>query len=237
MLTMSFEDAAHGVTTALQLTSDAACGTCNGSGAKPGTSPRVCQVCGGRGVTDDNQGFFSFSSPCTACAGQGMVIDQPCPSCRGTGVERRPREVKVRIPAGVADGQRIRLKGRGGPGRNGGPPGDLFVEVKVTPHDTFAREGDDLVVHVPVSYPEAVLGADVRVRALDGKVVTFKVKPGTKPGARYRVKGHGIATARHRGDLIAVVDLVVPADPSAAEKRAIEELRKVTPSPRASVEV
>jgi molecular chaperone DnaJ len=236
-LTMSFEDAARGITTTLQLTSDAACSTCNGTGAKPGTSPHLCQVCGGRGVIDDNQGFFSFSTPCTACGGQGVVVDSPCPTCRGTGVERRPREVKVRIPAGVNDAQRIRLKGRGTPGRNGGPAGDLFVEVHVTPHKDFTREGDDLVLHVPLTYPEAALGAEVRVQRLDGAPVAFKVKSGTKPGQRYRLKGHGIETPKGTGDLIAVVDLVIPSNPSAAEKRAIEELRKVTPSPRPTVEV
>jgi molecular chaperone DnaJ len=234
-LTMSFEDAAHGITTALQLVSDAACSTCHGNGAKPGTTPRLCQACGGRGVRDDNQGFFSFSSPCTTCRGTGAIIDEPCPTCRGSGVERRPREVKVRIPAGVADGRTIRLKGRGAPGRNGGPPGDLLVEVHVTPHPDFAREGDDLVTHVPVTYPEAVLGADVRVRRLDGAPVAFKVKPGTHPGQRYRLKGHGIETAKGKGDLVAVVDLVVPREPGGAERRAIEELAKFTPTPRTEV--
>ncbi|HEX9257892.1 MAG TPA: molecular chaperone DnaJ [Acidimicrobiales bacterium] len=236
-LTMSFDDAAHGITTALQLTSDAACTTCNGSGAKPGTSPRVCQVCQGRGVTADNQGFFSFSKPCTVCQGQGTIVDSPCATCRGKGIERRPREVKVRIPAGVADGQRIRLKGRGAPGRNGGPPGDLYVECKVQPHPDFAREGDDLVRHVPITYAEAVLGADVTVRRLDGTPVSFKVRPGTRPGQRFRLKGHGIATDKGSGDLVAVVDLVVPSNPGSAERKVIEELRKVTPSPRAEMEV
>jgi molecular chaperone DnaJ len=231
-LTMSFEDAAQGVTTALQLVSDAACTTCNGNGAKPGTSPRVCQVCGGRGVTDDNQGFFSFSTPCTACRGAGSIIDNPCPTCHGSGVERRPREVKVRIPAGVADGQTIKLKGRGAPGRNGGQPGDLRVEIHVTPHPDFRREGDDLVVRVPISYPEAVLGADVRVRRLDGTPVSFKVRPGTQPGQRFRLKGHGIATAKGSGDLIAVAELVVPKEPGAAERKAVDELAKFTPPPR-----
>lgn len=234
-LTMSFEDAAHGVTTALQLVSDAACSTCSGNGAKPGTTPRVCQACGGRGVTDDNQGFFSFSSPCTACRGAGTIIDTPCPTCRGSGIERRPREVKVRIPAGVADGQTIRLKGRGGPGRNGGQPGDLRVEIHVTPHKDFRREGDDLVVRVPITYPEAVLGAEVRVHRLDGTPVAFKVKPGTTSGQRFRLKGHGIETAKGVGDLIAVAELMVPKEPGAAERRAVEELAKFTPSPRAEV--
>ena len=134
VLTVDFADAARGVETTLYLTTDAQCSTCHGSGAKPGTSPRVCGNCGGRGVVDDNQGFFSFSTPCRVCGGQGSVIDEPCPTCHGSGIEQRPREVKTRIPAGVKDGQTIRLKGKGGPGRNGGPNGDLLVELKVTPH-------------------------------------------------------------------------------------------------------
>ena len=135
-LHLSFRDAVAGMTTSLQLTSDAACSNCHGSGARPGTTPTPCPECGGRGVLDDNQGLFSFSQPCPRCGGQGATIDDPCPVCRGTGAERRAREVKVRIPPGVDDGQRIRLKGRGGPGRNGGPPGDLYVVTNV---------GDDAV--------------------------------------------------------------------------------------------
>lgn len=234
VLTMSFEDAARGITTTLQLTADAACSTCGGSGARPGTSPRVCQVCGGRGVVAENQGPFSFSQPCRNCNGQGFLIDEPCGTCRGTGVQRRPREVKVRIPPGVRDGQRIRLKGRGGPGRNGGPAGDLFVEVKVQTHPLFSREDDNLVLHVPVTYPEAVLGADIEVPTLDGARVTIRLRPGTQPGTKYRVRGKGIATPKHIGDLIAVIDVAVPSEPTAEERRAIEQLKKATASsPRA----
>ena len=161
-LTLDFADAVHGITTTLHLTSDAQCTTCNGSGAKPGTQPKVCSQCGGRGVIDDNQGLFSFSSPCRACGGAGVVVEDACPTCRGTGVEHRPRDVQVRIPAGVADGQRIRLKGRGAPGRNGGPAGDLFVECHVTPHRIFGRDGDNLTVRVPITFAEAALGCHRR---------------------------------------------------------------------------
>src|SRR5438552_251864 len=124
----------------VHLTSEAACRTCHGSGAAPGTSPVICPTCGGRGTLDDNQGLFSFSQPCPRCSGRGMIVEQPCTTCRGSGVERRAREVKVRIPPGVEDGQRIRLKGRGGAGRNGGPPGDLVVTVQVAPHALFGRK-------------------------------------------------------------------------------------------------
>ena len=236
-LTLSFVDAAHGITTSLQLVSDTVCSICSGSGAAPGTSPRVCATCGGRGVTDDNQGFFSFSTPCRTCQGRGVTIDTPCPGCRGTGTERRPREVKVRIPAGVADGQTIRLKGRGGPGRNGGPAGDLLVRCQVLPHPRFGRDGDNLVVRVPVTFAEAALGADIDVPTLDGAHVTLRIKPGTQPGSKHRVKGKGITTAHHSGDLIVTVDLVVPTSMSDAERAAVEELGRVTASsPRASQE-
>jgi molecular chaperone DnaJ len=240
-LTLEFADAAHGVTTTLYLTSDAQCSTCSGSGAKPGTTPSVCGVCGGRGVVDDNQGLFSFSSPCRSCQGRGSVITDPCPTCHGSGVERRPREVKARIPAGVSDGQTIRLKGRGAPGRNGGPNGDLLVEVAVRADDRFGRSGDNLTVHVPVTFAEAALGADIDVPTLDGDTVTLRIRPGTQSGSRHRVKGKGIASASKRGssgagDLIVTVDVVVPTELTADERGAIEQLAAATTvNPRSDV--
>jgi molecular chaperone DnaJ len=237
-LTLSFTDAVHGITTALQLASDAVCSVCHGNGAKPGTTPRVCPTCQGRGVVDDNQGFFSFSSPCPTCHGQGVLVDEPCTNCGGTGVEHRPREVKVRIPAGVADGQRIRLKGRGAPGRNGGPPGDLFVECHVEPHPLFGRDGDDLTLRVPITYAEAVLGADIEVPTLESGKVRIRLKQGTQPGSKHRVKGRGIAAKKHTGDLIVSVDVAVPARPSDAEREAAEAVKAAaTTSPRAFMEV
>jgi molecular chaperone DnaJ len=237
-LTLEFVDAAHGLTTTLHLTSDASCTTCSGSGAAPGTQPRLCGVCNGRGVTDENQGFFSFSSPCVVCQGKGVVIDTPCPTCRGKGIERRPREVAVRIPAGVADGSTIRLKGRGGPGRNGGPSGDLLVECHVTPHALFSRDGVNLLLRVPITYPEAVAGADIDVPTLEGSTVKLRLRSGTQPGSKHRVKGKGISTTKATGDLIVTVDVVVPAKPTAEEIEAVEALRLViSTSPRAHLEV
>jgi len=232
-LTLEFADAAHGISTVLYLTADAQCSECHGSGARPGTSPKTCATCAGRGVVDDNQGFFSFSSPCRTCQGRGVIVESPCATCRGSGIEKRPREVKVRIPAGVDDGQRIRLKGRGAPGRNGGPPGDLFVECKVLPHRLFGRDGRNLTVRVPVTYAEAVLGAQIDAPTLDGERVKLKLQPGTQPGSRHRVKGKGIVTPHHTGDLIVTVDLVVPKTVSSAERTAIEQLASAsTVSPR-----
>jgi molecular chaperone DnaJ len=223
-LTLDFVDAARGLTTTLHLTSDAHCSTCDGSGAKPGTTPKLCPQCGGRGVIDDNQGLFSFSSPCRRCGGAGTVIEDPCPTCRGSGVEKRAREVQARIPAGVADGQTIRLKGRGLPGRNGGPAGDLLVTLHVAPHGRFARSGNDLTVRVPVSFPLAALGGDVLVPTLDGPDVTLRLKPGTQPGSRHRVRGKGIAGKKGTGDLIVTVDVTVPTSLTDAQRAAIERL-------------
>jgi len=232
-LTLDFEDAARGITTTLHLTTDAQCGTCGGNGAKPGTSPIVCPQCGGRGVIDDNQGFFAMSSPCPRCQGAGVVIEHPCPTCRGSGIERRPREVKVRIPAGVSDGQRIRLKGRGGPGRNGGPNGDLFVECHIAPHRLFGRDGINLTVRVPITFAEAALGATIQVPTLDNQV-SLRLKPGTQNGSRHRVKGKGLDSGKHHGDLIVTVDVVVPSELSDAERAAVEQLAEATTtSPRA----
>jgi molecular chaperone DnaJ len=234
-LTLSFEEAAHGLTTTLHLTADAQCSSCTGTGARPGTAPKVCSACGGRGSVADNQGFFSFSSPCRSCGGAGTTIEYPCSTCRGSGIERRPREVNVRIPAGVSDGQRIKLKGRGSPGKNGGPSGDLLVECKVTAHPVFSREGLNLLVRIPVSYPEAVLGSTVNVPTLEGGEVALRLKSGTQSGSRHRVKGKGIATPKSVGDLIVTVDVVVPTSLTDAERGAVENLRDVLSSPREKV--
>ena len=235
-LTVDFKDAINGITTTLYLTTDAQCSTCHGSGARPSTSPTMCSACGGRGVIDDNQGMFSFSTPCRVCGGQGVRVEDPCPTCRGSGVEKRQREVKTRIPAGVKDGQTIRLKGRGGPGRNGGPAGDLLVELKVMPHPLFGRSGDNLTVTVPVTFSEAALGGEIDVPTLDGTRVTLRLKPGTQTGSRHRVKGKGIVTARSTGDLIVTVDVQVPTDLTDAQRAAIDQLAAATTvNPRSSL--
>jgi molecular chaperone DnaJ len=239
-LQLSFEGAAQGVTTAVNLTSETTCHTCHGTGAKPGTEPRTCPRCDGRGVVDENQGFFSFSSPCPQCRGAGSVVDEPCPTCRGSGAELKARQVKVRIPAGVIDGQRIRLSGRGGPGRHGGPSGDLYVVVKVADHPLFARRGRNLTLNVPITYPEAALGAEVKVPTLEGPAVTIKVPPGTRSGKTFRVKGKGVPSegSKPAGDLLVTVDVAVPAKLSSGERKAVEALAAAaTESPRAHLGV
>ncbi len=222
-LHLSFLDAVNGVTTTVNLTSEATCSTCHGTGAAPGTSPVVCPTCSGRGVLDDNQGLFSFSRACPECGGRGMKVETPCPTCRGTGSEVRPRQVKVRIPAGVDEGQRIRLKGKGGSGGVNGTPGDLYVTVRVSPHTLFGRKGRDLTLTVPITFTEAVLGADVTVPTLEGPVVV-RIPAGTKSGRTFRVKGRGVAESKGVGDLLVTVEVAVPTHLTAAERDAVEAL-------------
>ncbi|MHB8669692.1 MAG: molecular chaperone DnaJ [Acidimicrobiales bacterium] len=232
-LHLSFMEAVSGVTTAVNLVSDLPCHTCNGTGAAPGTSPHVCSRCGGRGVLAEDQGLFSFSQPCPQCGGRGMVVESPCPSCRGTGFEPSARKVKVRIPPGVDDGQRIRLKGRGGPGRNGGPPGDLYVVVSVERHPWFGRSGRDLTISLPVTFAEAALGAKVTVPTL-GEPVVLKIPPGTRSGRTFRARGRGVPSASGGpGDLLVTVDVAVPAKLNDEERIAVERLAAAsTESPR-----
>lgn len=237
-LHLPFREAVHGVTTTLHLTSDAACSTCHGTGAAPGTMPSPCSMCAGRGVIDDNQGMFSFSTPCANCGGSGSLIADPCRACGGNGVERRAREVKVRIPAGVDDGQRIRLKGRGGAGRHGGPPGDLFVQVHVGVDPVFGRDGRNLTLAVPVTLAEAALGARIVVPTLDGTTVTLKLPEGTPSGKVLRVKGRGVATRKATGDLLVTVQVAVPTPVTDEQRQAVEALAAAFPdSPRAHLGV
>jgi molecular chaperone DnaJ len=237
-LHLSFTDAVEGITTTIHLTSDATCSTCHGSGARPGTSPIVCPQCAGRGVINDNQGMFSFSTPCPRCAGHGMIVEDPCPTCHGSGVERRPRDVKVRIPAGVTDGKRIRLKSRGGPGRNGGPPGDLYVICRVAPHELFGVRGKNLTLTVPVTFPEAALGADITVPTIEGGSVKLRIPSGTRTGRTFRVKGRGVQADKGAGDLLVTVEVAVPTNLSSAERKAVEALAAATDdSPRAHLGV
>ncbi|WP_426570845.1 molecular chaperone DnaJ [Aquihabitans sp. McL0605] len=232
-LHLDFTDAVAGLSTSLHLVSDAVCNTCTGSGAEPGTSPVRCPTCAGRGVVDDNQGMFAMSRPCPNCGGRGVIIEHPCHTCHGAGVERRPREIKVRIPAGVSDGQRIRLKGRGDPGRQGGQPGDLFVTCRVEPHPVFSMDGKNLRVTVPITFPEAALGADIQVPTIDGSGVKVRIPAGTRPGRTFRVKGRGVPTGKGTGDLLVGVEVAVPAKLSDDERAAIEALAAAaTESPR-----
>jgi molecular chaperone DnaJ len=231
--TLSFADAYRGATVPLRLTSPGACATCRGSGAAPGTQPRTCPVCNGQGVVARNQGSFSFAEPCRGCQGTGRVVDTPCPTCHGSGEQQQERVISVRIPAGVADGQRIRLKGKGSPGERGGPAGDLFVRVSVTGHAVFGRKGDHVTLSVPVTYAEAVLGTNITVPTPEGQV-TLKVPAGTRSGRTFRVKGKGFPTKGGRGDLLVTVEVEVPKSLGDEERKALEAYAELaTHDPRA----
>jgi molecular chaperone DnaJ len=235
---LSFDDAVRGATIGVQLTGATPCRSCGGTGAAPGTFPQACPQCGGSGSLAVDQGPFSFSEICSRCGGSGRVVESPCPTCGGSGAEVRPQEVKVRIPVGVADGQRVRVKGRGAPGRHGGPPGDLYVNVHVAHHSLFARRGDDLTLRLPVTFSEAVLGAEVRVPTLDGSV-TLKIPPGTPAGKVLRVRGRGMPKAGGgTGDLLVTVDVVVPPTLTDEQRQAVEALAATTTAnPRAHLGV
>jgi molecular chaperone DnaJ len=228
-LALSFADAVRGVTMPITLRAPGVCDTCHGSGAAPGSTPRTCPKCRGAGLVTSNQGSFSFSEPCRECQGVGTIVDEKCPECRGTGGVTKARTINVRIPAGVNDGQRIRLAGRGEPGERGGPPGDLYVLVKVRPDDLFARSGDDLTLTVPVTFAEAVLGTDLRVPTFEG-AVTVRVPPGTPSGRVLRVRGKGVARRDGQaGDLLVTVDVDVPKALSEEARKALEEFAAATP--------
>jgi molecular chaperone DnaJ len=221
--TLSFEEAVLGVTVPLRMQSPGTCPTCAGSGAKPGTSPHTCPVCQGAGVTSRSQGAFAFSEPCRNCRGTGQVVDDPCPTCNGNGITTQTRTITVRIPPGVKDGQRIRLAGKGAPGRRGGAAGDLFVVVHVSGHDLFGRKGDDLTLTVPITFAEASLGTTVTVPTLDGNV-SLKVPPGTASGRTLRVRGRGIKGKARSGDLLVTLDVAVPVKLTSAQRKVIETL-------------
>ena len=222
--TIDFTDAVAGVTVTMQTVSDEACGACSGTGAKSGTLPKVCPTCQGSGMeTSTAGGVFAVSEPCHECRGRGLIVEEPCPVCGGSGRGRSTRSMQVRIPAGVTDGQRIRIKGKGGAGENGGAPGDLYVQVKVRPHKLFGRKGDNLTLTVPVTFTEAALGADVSVPTLGGQRVTLKIGPGTPNGRTFRVRGKGVHKSDgSNGDLLVTVEVQVPNTLNDTAKEALE---------------
>ncbi len=221
-VTLSFDEAVSGVTMPLRLSGPGTCRTCNGVGARPGTSPRRCPTCDGTGFVSHNQGAFGFSEPCVDCRGTGRIIDSPCPDCHGTGSSTQVRSINVRIPAGIRDGAKVRVAGKGTPGSGGGPAGDLYVTVHVEPHKLFGRSGDDLTLTVPITFAEATLGTKLRVPTLDGSVA-LKVAPGTPSGRTLRVRGRGIARRGHTGDLLVTVEVAVPANVDDAARAALEQ--------------
>ena len=226
---ISFDDALEGVQIRVPVELETACHVCGGSGAEPGTAPRTCPDCQGSGVISDSQGLFALSHPCPRCRGNGVIVDTPCKACHGSGRERVTRRYQVKVPAGAKDGTRIRLKGKGEPGVNGGSPGDLFVRVEVTPSPLYERRGADLVLEVPVTYPEAALGASVQIPTPQGPV-SLKVPAGSENGKLLRVKGRGAPKLNGggKGDLLARLRVTVPKKLSKAEKEALEAYGNVS---------
>jgi molecular chaperone DnaJ len=229
-VTLSFTDAVHGVTIPIQLSGTGSCPTCHGSGAKPGTATHVCPSCSGTGMSSRNAGGFAFAEPCRECRGRGLLVDDPCATCNGSGQALSTRTLRARIPAGVNDGQRIRLAGKGQPGDNGGPAGDVVVHVHVRPHQVFGRRGPNLTLSLPVTFPEAALGATVKVPTLEGPPVTVKIPPGTTSGRTLRVRGKGV-TKRDgtKGDLLVTVDVVVPQKLSDEARAALASYAEAQP--------
>ncbi|MEU5241548.1 molecular chaperone DnaJ [Streptomyces lydicus] len=228
-VTLSFTEAVDGATVPLRMSSQAPCKSCSGTGDKNGT-PRVCPTCVGTGqVSRGAGGGFSLTDPCADCKGRGLIAQDPCQVCKGSGRATSARTMQVRIPAGVSDGQRIRLRGKGAPGEQGGPAGDLYVVVHVGAHPVFGRKGDNLTVTVPVTFPEAALGGEVKVPTLGGPPVTLKLPAGTPNGRTMRARGKGAARKDGtRGDLLVTIEVAVPDELGDKAKEALESYRDAT---------
>jgi molecular chaperone DnaJ len=226
---VSFEDALRGLEATVPVELELACHTCHGTGAAPGTAPKRCPECKGAGVVATSQGLFALQQPCPRCRGNGTVVETPCETCRGSGRERRTKRYTVRIPAGVKDGTKIKLKGKGEAGWGGAPAGDLFVVTRVEPSELYERRGDDLVLEVPVTLDEAALGATVEIPTPYGRV-SLKVPAGSQDGKLLRVKGRGAPRLKGdgRGDLLARLRVTVPAKLTKKQREALEEFQKAT---------
>ncbi|MGN6167626.1 MAG: molecular chaperone DnaJ [Solirubrobacteraceae bacterium] len=227
-VSLSFDQAVEGAQVPLTVPTSQPCPTCRGSGAKPGTSPEVCPVCEGRGIEAQSQGIFSISAPCSNCHGTGTVIKDPCPTCRGSGAKRGTRRLRVNVPAGVHEGSRIRLAGKGEPGPRGAEPGDLFVITRVSTSPVFKRTGDNLEVEVPLTIPEAIRGGVIEVPTLQGSK-RLRVPRGTKHGTVQRLRGEGPPRlgGKGRGDIHYRFVIDVPDSLSAEQSEAVDRLSKV----------
>jgi molecular chaperone DnaJ len=226
-LKLDLETAVAGETVTIDVPTQVTCDTCDGSGAKKGSEPVTCSTCGGAGQVRMQQGFFSIQQTCPACKGAGTTISDPCTDCYGRGRVRQTRTLSVKVPAGVDDGDRIRLSGEGEAGRNGGPAGDLYVEIRVEPHKLFEREGSNLSCEVPVSIATATLGGEVELPTLDGNVA-LKVPAGTQSGKVFRLRGKGVTTVRdpRQGDLFAKVAVETPVNLTAEQRELLEKFEE-----------
>ena len=228
-LEITLEQAAGGFDTTIRVPSWDKCDTCHGSGAKPGTSPVTCSTCHGHGQVRMQQGFFSIQQTCPKCHGSGKIIPEPCAACGGAGRIKRNKTLEVKIPAGIDNGMRIRSSGNGEPGTNGGPPGDLYVEIHIKPHPVFQREGDDLHCEMPISFSKAALGGEIEVPTLGGKV-SFTIPEGTQTGKTFRLKSKGIKGVRsgYAGDLFCHVVVETPVKLTDKQKDLLKEFERLT---------
>ncbi len=225
-VSLTFEQAFEGTSTQVQLERAEKCSVCGGSGAKPGTSPVTCPTCGGSGQVSEGQGMFGFSRPCPRCSGAGQIIENPCTACRGSGSVVRLKPVTVNVPAGATDGGKLRFKGKGEAGENGGPAGDLYVITRIKPHPVFKREGADVVVELPITIAEAALGTEVMIPAPTGGRVRLKIPAGTQDGKTFRISGKGAPKLKGatRGDLRVKARVVVPTNLTSRQRELLEEL-------------
>ena len=227
-LTISFEEAAFGCEKELELDRYESCETCHGSGAAPGTSPETCPDCGGSGVVQTRRqtpmGVFASTAPCSRCGGRGKIIKEPCKDCRGSGMVRRRRKIQASVPAGIDNGQTISIRGQGHAGKNGGPEGDLLVTITVRPHELFRREGTSVLCEAPITFPQAVLGAELEIPTIDGKV-KYDIPEGTQSGTTFRLKGKGIPAlnGRGRGDQYVTVYIETPRNLNREQKEALKK--------------
>ncbi len=227
-VSLSFEEAVEGAQVSLAVPTSVPCETCHGSGARPGTTPVVCPVCHGRGVETEGQGLFSMSHPCSRCNGAGTIIEDPCPTCGGTGARRTIKRLRVNIPAGVREGSRVRIAGKGEAGANGGEPGDLFVVTRVADSPVFKHVGDQVEVEVPLTVPEALRGATVEVPTLHGRK-RLRVAPGTRHGTVQRLRGEGAPRlgGKGNGDIHYRFTIDLPRTLSKEQEKAVDQLAKV----------
>lgn len=226
---LTLEEVSKGVTREVEIAKNVACEPCSGTGAKPGTQPVACQTCGGRGVVSHSQGLFAFSTTCPRCRGEGRTVKDPCESCRGSGAVHKKRKLKIEIPAGVDEGNKVQIGGEGEPGERGGPAGDLFLIIRLAEHEIFSREGEHLICSVPVHFSQAALGAKIAVPSLDGNK-DLEIPAGTQSGDTFTIKGAGFprpGRGHARGDEIVQVQVVTPKKLSARQKELLQELAKI----------
>ncbi len=224
ILELTLEEAAHGCEQKIRVPSTRPCGRCEGSGAEPGTSPETCPTCGGHGDVRIQQGIFSIQQPCPQCHGNGRIIGSPCTDCQGQGRVQREKTLSVKIPAGVDTGDRIRVSGEGEAGHNGAPSGDLYVQVKVRPHELFEREGNNLICQMPVSFVTAAVGGELEVPTLEGRV-SLKIPDGTQSGRVFRLRGKGVSSVHGdgQGDLMVMVQVETPVKLNSEQKELLRQ--------------